>query len=384
MNFVFLISQNLTKRNYERYGIKHFKKNKINLIILDLTNLFNNKINKISSGYEKLVKYENLHKINNYSELFLFLLKQNSFYFINACSYNSLALALIEKIIILKGNKKIHFSTALVPKIFRNYYFELTELIKDFKILTLIKKLINFSKNNLIKYLQPTPDVAFVSGKSELNNFNYKKTEIVKSNCLDYNKIINLNKKKIKKNFIVFLDENVPNHPDFHILGMKMPYSRKEYWSQMKLIFEKMHKFYNKKIIICLHPKNTKKDISFIKKFFRSPKYKIIQNKTLESVSESFLVLAHFSTSIQFAISLKKNLALISLTKFNLHQKKCISFYSEELKIPIIDNSNFNFLKIFNKRKYNNFFKKYICAYPRKNNQISWIKIINYCKSNQL
>tara|TARA_A100000164_G_scaffold92823_1_gene80440 strand:- start:398 stop:1552 length:1155 start_codon:yes stop_codon:yes gene_type:complete len=384
MNFIIFISQKLTKRNFERYGIEQFEKNKFNLKILDLTNIFDKKINQISLKYENLNNYKNLHKFNNYFSLLFFLFKQNTFYYTNACSYNSLFLTLIEKIIIFRGNTKIHFSTALIPKVYRNYLLEIKILLKKFSIFSLLRKTLNVSKNYFISLIQPDPKIAFISGQSEFKNFKKKKTKIIKSNCLDYNKVIKIKKKDIKKNCIVFLDENVPNHPDFYLLGMKLPYSRQEYWSEMKLIFENLYKKHKKKIIICLHPKSSKNDILFVKKFFKESKYKILFNKTLESVAKSFLVVAHFSTSIQFAISLKKNLILIGLNKFNDHQKKCINFYSRELNIPIIENSDFSKVKFYNKNKYDYFFKKYICAAAKKNREISWIKIINYCKSNFL
>ena len=130
MNFIIFISQKLTKRNFERYGIEQFEKNKFNLKILDLTNIFDKKINQISLKYENLNNYKNLHKFNNYFSLLFFLFKQNTFYYTNACSYNSLFLTLIEKIIIFRGNTKIHFSTALIPKVYRNYLLEIKILLK--------------------------------------------------------------------------------------------------------------------------------------------------------------------------------------------------------------------------------------------------------------
>ena len=152
----------------------------------------------------------------------------------------------------------------------------------------------------------------------------------------------------------------------------------------MSLILENLRKKFKKNIIICLHPKSSRSDILFVKNFFNKSKYQIVHNKTLESVAKSFLVVAHFSTSIQFAISLKKNLILVKLKNFNDFQKKCISFYSKELQIPVIENSNFKTDNLFNKKEYKNFLSNYICAYTKKKRQISWLKIINYCKLNIL
>ena len=380
MNFIFFVSQNFSDRNYNRYGIDYFKKNKFNYKILDLSDIFDKKIKKISSKYQNKKNFKNLYKFNNYYDLFLFLIKQNKFCYANTCTYNSFLLAIIERVIILKGNIKIYFSTALVPKIDRDYLLESKLLLKKFHLFYLLKKIINYSKNKLIFLLQPLPKVAFLSGYSELNKFKNKKVKLIKSNSLNYNQVIKLKKNKIKNSYIVFLDENITNHPDAHILGEKASYSRKKYWSEMRLIFENLNKKNNKKIIICLHPKSSRSDIFFVKNFFNKSKYKVVHNKTLECVAKSYLVVAHFSSSIHFAISLKKYLILIKLRNFNDFQNKSINFYSKELQIPIIENSNFNLGKFLNKKKYKYFFDKYICATRNKKHEISWIRIINYCK----
>ena len=381
MDYIVFISQNLTERNYDRYGIDLFKKKKINYKFLDLSYLFDKRIDLVTSKYEKKKNDTNLIKFKSYLELLFFLLKQKKFCYSNACSYKSLYLSIIEKIIVFRGNIKIYFSTAIVPVIDRKIYHQIINFLKKDRISLLIKTF-KFLLNKCILFLEPHPKVAFISGLAELHKFNKNKTKIVYSNCLDYNQTLSIKKHSIKKNFIVFLDENVPNHPDAHVLDVKHAYSRKEYWSRMKKIFETCYKRYNKKIIISLHPRSTLNDIEFVKSYFKGPKYRVVYNQSLKSVVKSYLVLAHFSTSIQFAIILNKPIMLIQLKNFDEHQRKSIKFYHDQLKVQIINDEYKIKYKPFNKSKYKKFIKNFISANMKEKKEISWLRIINYHKIN--
>ena len=239
MNYVFFISQNLSQRNYDRLGIKILKEKKINYKILDLSDIFDKQISLLTKKFETIRKDKNYFKFDNFKDLFVFLRKQKKmFFFSNMCSYSSFWLSIIERYIVAKGNIKVHFSVALIPIFTRNLFLEFITMLFRFRFFKIIKSCLNFFKNRLAIFIRPAAKFAFVSGNYEKMKFNKKETKIINSNCLDYNLIIKLKKNDIKKKYIVFLDQNIINHPDYALSNSKNKWganmNQTLYWSRIK------------------------------------------------------------------------------------------------------------------------------------------------------
>jgi hypothetical protein len=162
---------------------------------------------------------------------------------------------------------------------------------------------------------------------------------------------------KIKKPYSVFLDEILPNHPDYFFLKIKNPLSAKKYYNLINVKLLEIEKKIGHKIIILLHPKNRNN--------LYSKKFKFFKNKTCEIISNAKNVLLHSTTSAAYAVIFKKPLIYLNSKKFGRTFKSIVSFYDQtggqyiDLDKNKINEFNFKNIKI-NKKKYQNYFDNYI------------------------
>jgi len=105
----------------------------------------------------------------------------------------------------------------------------------------------------------------------------------------------------------VFLDEYLPFHPDFLYVGIEFPISPDDYYPKICNYFKIIEKNMNTQIVIAAHPRSD---------YNNSPDYfcgrTIIKGKTACLVKESSFVIAHMSTSINFAILYHKPIIFIT------------------------------------------------------------------------
>ncbi|MDP2813940.1 MAG: hypothetical protein Q8N92_05775 [Erysipelotrichaceae bacterium] len=170
----------------------------------------------------------------------------------------------------------------------------------------------------------------------------------------------------ISKKNGVFLDEYLPFHPDFLCMGIGFPISPDNYYPMLCNFFKILENSMKTEIGIAAHPRSDYENL---------PDYycgrSIIKGKTAHLVKESSFVLAHMSTSIDFAVLYHKPILFITsddLQKMNAGKNITglyINAIAMELgKIPInIDHlSGFNAeneMKI-NEEAYRNYKNLYI------------------------
>lgn len=126
---------------------------------------------------------------------------------------------------------------------------------------------------------------------------------------IDYDKYFQITSKYDieKKNYIVFLDQYIPFHPDNAICGLTPPDSI-EYYAALNNIFNAIETKYNMPIVIAAHPKAIRyKD----KNYYEGRK--VIFNKTEELILSSNLVILHNSTSVSTAIMANKPILYLSM-----------------------------------------------------------------------
>ncbi|MFV0220636.1 hypothetical protein OBK23_13330 [Empedobacter falsenii] len=114
-----------------------------------------------------------------------------------------------------------------------------------------------------------------------------------------------------KEKYAVFLDEFFPLHPDIkHMLKLDLEQYADDYRASLNRFFDRIEKEFGLKVIIAAHPKAKYTSQDFGGR-------KIITGKTLSLVEKSDLVIAHGSSSINFAV---------------LNQKPIIFCYNEVYK----------------------------------------------------
>lgn len=138
------------------------------------------------------------------------------------------------------------------------------------------------------------------------------KTKPLDINSFDYNffKYINKDDELMKEDYIVYIDQYFPYHPDSMIVGGKV-IPAETFYSTLNLFFDVIENRTRKKVVIAAHPKALKYKES---DFFDGRK--VFYNKTCTLVKNAKLVLAHSSTSIYFAIMCYKPIILLNTSLF--------------------------------------------------------------------
>ena len=132
-----------------------------------------------------------------------------------------------------------------------------------------------------------------------------------------------------------------------------------DYYSTLANFLKKLSKIYNKKVIICMHPKNNSKLFLTYLKDFSIKKY-----KTQEMVKKSFIALFHESSSILDAVILKKKIIILKSNLLGDYFSNRIKQYERLLNLQPVDIGDYHSLKknklnlILNSSKQSNYYIK--------------------------
>ena len=223
---------------------------------------------------------------------------------------------------------------------------KITHLI--YKILVIIGLIKNL--DTLFTSQKKTKKIYFSERINKFNKlFNTKNFSV-------YKKIIEINDKTydvsinaiIKEKYIVFID--TPLHKSERIPLRYKPneIEKKEFYKKLTSILLKLSKKYNKKVIICMHPKSPKKNYKFFKNFL------IKSNKINYYVHNAFITLYLSSTVISESIFLKKNIIIIKSNLLKLFHSYRVQKIISKFKCFYLDfeasNLNIDLQKIKQKR----------------------------------
>jgi hypothetical protein len=321
---IFLISSPLTTRDVNRFGFETLKKRGFNVKIYDLFDLINRKVSFKNPVVSDATNYD-VCKINSYRSLTEELEKDlsHSFFIDFLVGFSEFNLS-SERVfrILKKYNIKYCILSAgdLPPPLPPNKFKYWSNRVKN----ALNPKLLsNFLAANITSFLRmhsniyPLPEIIF-STNSEAKSYYVKKykipqNKILSINSFDYDtylQYLNQNNSKCQPDYeyCVFLDEAATHHPDFDVIGIKH-LDENRYYHSMNKLFDIIERETGFKVIIAAHPRS---------KYERTPnafgKREIIKGKTIELVANSTLVVAHSSTSINFAVLFNKPILIVKTT----------------------------------------------------------------------
>lgn len=365
MNKILIITDTIfTKRDYLRYGFDDIKKS-FNLEFISVIKITNNKFflqNK--KNYQNKLNQKYFKSIN---ELNFFLEKKNNikliidFMSINKKNYS------IRNIFKKSKIKILRYQTGTLPE--KIYFRSTRKLIKDLNLLALIRKIYNYLYNLfIIKINYFIFDYILVCGLTADNKYSRNK---IYAHSHDYEIYLRTkkNKNNQKKKIAVFLDEMVPDAPDYNLFGLKKPIKYKSYWVGIADILKKLEKKLKIKIVISLHPKNKKKNL-YLKNF------EIIKNQTHQLVNDCSLVIMHATTAINYAILNKKPVLFIKSENYSWLTDR-INVFQKTINGPILNleknfNTQIDIKNIFkiDKIKYDEYIKNYIKHPLSKNKRL--------------
>ncbi len=255
------------------------------------------------------------------------------------------------------------------------------------------KLLLNFAKNKYAMYLKKSGkikfyDLVFSAGElgylsigcgSQIDKLNSK---FININSTDFDAFFDnvTVKKSIEKKYCLFLDEYLPHHPDFILLGIKAV-PADVYYSTLNDFFNIIEEKYNLEVVIAAHPKalgyKNKNPFNGRDVFF---------NDTARLTKFSEFTLTHLSTSQSFSVL--NNKPILSLTSDCLKNvmpqyNRFISYMSDVLGSSFVNVDHFliNELNVSNtdNLKYDDYKYKYLTSAisEKENSSDIFIKTIS-------
>ena len=377
----------LTEAIYKDLYFDELKKNGIEVIYLDLTDLFYKK-----SVTSSVFEFEGTRKINSYNQLKKYLKEEDN--------SNTLFISIMTFEWRVYRLFRLFTKFNLVLGVFARGVFPSNEnSANKFNISNIFKK-INFENIKAFcgnKIIYTAKKYGFIKSYDYIfkaGEFGYygiglgceidlKKGKIVEVNTVDYDQfLLHSDSPTIYSDeYIVFLDQYLPYHPDSNYFNIKTV-KPEPYFKEINSFFNKLESLTGKKVIIAAHPK--------AKNYMEFNPYEnrqIFFNQSNNLVKGAFIVLTHASTAICFPVCYKKKIVLLlsnylndRLPHFNSVAQSIVwacdatifNMDSEEL----IDLS-----KQVDLQKYDDFKFKYLTSNKTKNLMSKDI-FINFIKNN--
>lgn len=135
------------------------------------------------------------------------------------------------------------------------------------------------------------------------------KTKFVRTTSNDWNTACNASDlPQDDQKYLVFIDQYIPYHPDFISRGIDLKFTPEEYYKELNAALKKIAKKTGLQVIIAAHPRRVGMgDYDF----------PVSKDKTASLVKNANLVIAHYSTAVNFAAVYGKPLVFITSELLN-------------------------------------------------------------------
>ena len=349
--------------------LKEFKE----LYIIDLQNLILFKKKKINKKFQFKKKNLRIFRPNNSAELISFFNNKK------LIGFNCLGKKFLEFKIYYALNK-INLTQILLLNI--GYLSNTVEINKKSIAKTFISLCFLFNRNitrYLFKFFTlinifPKIDYYFDSSRLTIKNMNssyirkiekkFPKVKIsyfrraININSRGYDQLLEKNN-SIEEKYLVFVDSFFEHKDRIARDGIINKKCSIEYYTSLVIFLKKLSKIYNKKVIICSHPKNNSK---LFHRYFKN--FTIHKYKTQEMIKKSFISLFHDSSAILDAIIQKKKIIILRSDLLGNYFSNRVCRYEKILNLQSLDINDYHMLKknkldlILNSSKKNNFYIK--------------------------
>ena len=319
MKIIYLIDATFSKREYERFGLYEMLHEKIEVQVFDFRKLriggkgseggfekdgYDDKIKRIvilnSMDLEEIAhEFKGAFIIDNRSGTYD---KYTTFWFKSVGAY------------IVELDQGLIPTSIWTPSIF-DLIIILKNRLLNYGLISVSSQVIGYvlrrlKSNNLSNITPKCCDIKVCSGAiSKCSSGEFE----IRSHAFDYD--IYLQQKKqnnvIKHgNYAVFLDSGIVDHPDSKRLGSTPAETESTYYPAIRSFFDDFEKRMGMRVIIAIHPRIIiSKEI--VRKFGGR---EVILKNTSRLVKNSKMVIAHNSTSINFAVLWRVPLLIITTT----------------------------------------------------------------------
>lgn len=378
----------LTKAIYTDLYFEELLQNNIQVDYLDLSALFFPDIATSDS-----LEFSGNIKINSYVQLKSYLKTQNNgdILYISLMTFEGRVFKLHLIFTKFKLNIAV-FGRGVFPVTATNKKSEITRILKaiSFKRIAVFianRAAVLSKKWGYVKpydYIFKAGDYGYY-GSGMGCEIDYKKAKITEVNTVDYDQFL-LHKAQIcnaKNDYIVFLDQYLPHHPDLSYFNIRTV-APEPYFKEVNNFFDKLEALTGQKVIIAAHPKAER-----YKEFNPYNNRLVLFNQSNDLVKGASLVLTHASTAICFAICYKKKIALMVSEYLNealphfLVVAKSIEQACGATIIAIDKENDIRIPDHIDIEKYADFKYKYLTS-RKSENQLSKDIFVNFLKNNDV
>ena len=370
---------------------KHFS----SFVIINFSKLIGEEVK--NNNFKKKLKKRNIiyYCPSSYRELIQIIKKGNNYAFFKS----TFGLKYFKILRILKTNRIKLIQISNHSFIFEKKLYEGRTIKQSFRILFKMRLINYFHRLMCALYLYPKINVHFDCDQNRIDLINksiskkidkivpffkfsyYEK--IVRINSKYYSEFLKLKQNKMKK-YITLCDSPMA-HDDFLLRDGNYNISEVEkYYKNLFFFLKKIEKIFNKKLIICLHPKGKYKHFKNFKLI--KDNFKTVYFKTDYYITKSYLVLNVISSTMNLATILNKPVIILKSKYYGNTVKGKIENILKELDYPSINIDKFKKEKICKVLEKDN--SKKIELYKKNRlffeNNISDIQqIINFLKKRQ-
>lgn len=372
-------------RDFQRFGIEYLLNKQHKVIVFNVKSLLHNSIDLTHQSYQVSDPNYTYREISSYAQL------SEELHVLNPKK------TIVFIIIGYEQSIKIHSVLTHYNFIYGSFFFSIPNPFAQSSKLSKLKtrllriKKINFSdialklqkkiSAKISKKLFHIKKYDFViNGGSEslktVQNADAK-TLIINAHSLDKDFMINT-ANKISTEYIIFLDQYIPFHSDFKLVGMNIESIADTYFSKMNKFLNELSALYDAEVIICAHPR-----ADYAKHPNVWENKKIVYGKTFEYVSQAKFCLTHASTSINFAVLLQKPVQLVIFKEIDFYMPY-IKLFADNLGNNIIDlDRTANVKEIdfyqYDSSRYQTYIHKYIDA-DNTDKRLFWDKVYSALK----
>lgn len=321
---IFIKDTWFTERDFERFGLEILKNNDFAIELWDAAPIFTGEPDNIASAqFQK--RYPGYRVIRSMNELVSSVSSVGSSTWIHLLIPLSWSTVQVFRALSDNRNCSVQSLGALpVGKQQRSPFVSITEKMKKLPKLSVKRVCLSFLNPVLVRHFQlfgirPVP-VCMVGGEKALLIAKAifpldSSTSLVWVHAHDYDtylKVQGLKRVGSKKDYGVFLDSNLPFHPDYRYSGEIPTCSEEEYFPSLNSFFSKVTEKYGVEILVAAHPTS---DVDQYLRFF--DRHRIFWGKTADLIHGAKFVINHQSTAINFAILFNKPVIFLTNDAIN-------------------------------------------------------------------
>ncbi len=195
----------------------------------------------------------------------------------------------------------------------------------------------------------------------------------ISAHALDYDLFLQQPALLKSEPLAVFLDQCLPFHPDFAILGNKPPVSAENYYPALSRFFSKLEQSSGLRVVIAGHPRAPRH-----KEYY--PGFEIVFGKSQDLIRRAALVMAHSSTAVNFAVMYNKPLLFLTSDELAQSQGQIIAGLGTLLHAPCrnIDAADYDLASLpdVDQQAYAEYLARYIKE-PGSPEQPFWTILLN-------